>query len=341
MFYHITNHTKCRKVLPMKFHPHWWCKNGPSQTIASMYFPRIKKSFISSDHVISLSEGDQTVVHESNPNMTNDIFIFVHGLTGSAESRCVSRLAAYFLDMGYGVVRVNLRGCGVGRHLSKEICHAGRSDDLLEMVKYFSKRYPNSRIHCMGFSMGANLLLKMACGKSNPYLDRLRSIVAISPPIDLKECVTYLGGKSSRWLDYYFVKTLIKLSTNHHKPYKLPPEKIKSLYDFDNLITAKAAGFRDADEYYKFSSSAEDLHKLVCPALIVTAQDDPCVNFSIFNEVDSHPMVSFIGTKNGGHGAFLGHTGNKKELWLEKVIHLWLESSGLLRTTQVTNHFIG
>ncbi|NRA46363.1 MAG: alpha/beta fold hydrolase [Oligoflexales bacterium] len=195
------------------------------------------------------------------------------------------------------MVRINLRGCGVGRHLSKEICHAGRSEDLFEIVKYFHKRYPHSRIHCIGFSLGGNLLLKMASLTSASQIDQLSSVVAVSPPIDLKSCVTYLGAASRRWLDYYFVKTLVKLSKEHPIPYKIPSKNIGSLYEFDNLITAKVAGFRDADEYYEFSSSTGDLDKLACPTLILSAQDDPCVDFSIFENIDAHSMVSFIGTE--------------------------------------------
>ena len=317
----------------MKFHPHWWCKNGPMQTVASMYFPRVERTLTHNDHIITLSDGDSSLVHETNPYQTKDLFIIVHGLTGSAESRCVNRLANHFFIRRCGVVRVNLRGCGAGKHLSKEICHAGRSDDLLRIVRYFSKRYPKTRIHCIGFSLGGNLLLKMASSSNKCSLDQLASVVAVSPPIDLQNCVRYLGEAPRRWLDQYFVKTLIKLSREHHLPYKIPDKKIKSLYEFDNLVTSKIAGFSNADEYYQYSSSIDQLNRLICPTLIMSAKDDPCVNFSIFNRVDNHPMVSFIGTEYGGHGAYLGHTGKANEQWLERVIEMWLENNKLLEST--------
>lgn len=321
----------------MKFQPHWWCRNGSMQTIASMYFPRILEPLTSHDHIIKLSDGESTLVHESNPHHSKNLFILVHGLTGSAESRCVNRLAQHFYAFGHGVVRVNLRGCGAGRHLSKEICHAGRSEDLSDIINYFHTLYPKSSLHCIGFSLGGNLLLKMACKKRGLPLNQLSSVVAISPPIDLKNCVHYLSGRSQRWLDYYFVKTLIKLSKEHPTPYNIPNQKIRTLYDFDNLITAHVAGFRNADEYYEYSSSIHDLNKLSCPVLIISARDDPCVNFEIFARVKNLPMVSFIGTDNGGHGAYLGHTETTKELWLEKIIHLWLEKKVNLESAKITD----
>jgi hypothetical protein len=71
-------------------------------------------------------------------------------------------LSKSLVEKGYKVVRVNLRGCGSGKGLSKLPYHAGCSQDLFQVLESFKKNAPDSKVTLIGFSLGANVILKLA-----------------------------------------------------------------------------------------------------------------------------------------------------------------------------------
>jgi predicted alpha/beta-fold hydrolase len=119
------------------FEPHPWLRGGHAQTIVGRYWPLPRPSLDSSAHEIALPDGDRLLVLESTPpgwEGTRPTAMLVHGLAGCAEAPYMVRLASHLLAMGIRVVRVNLRGSGRGFGLARGIYHAGRSDDLREVV---------------------------------------------------------------------------------------------------------------------------------------------------------------------------------------------------------------
>jgi hypothetical protein len=82
---------------------------------------------------------------------------------------------------------------------------------------------------------------------------------------------------------------------------------IRTIYDFDDTITAPAFGFRDADHYYESASSAGFLEEIRLPALLIQAQDDPFIPFDVFENLrlDRNPHVILEAPPHGGHVAFL------------------------------------
>ena len=62
-------------------------------------------------------------------------------------------------------------------------------------------------------------------------------------------------------------------------------ERINSLFEFDDLITAADAGYKSAQDYYAGASSKPLLNKIKVPALIITAEKDPLVPFAVFENI--------------------------------------------------------
>ena len=109
--------------------------------------------------------------------------VMVHGLCGSHKSPYQVRMARKLAAKGIRAIRVNLRGCGSGRGLARNPYSAGCSNDIrcaLEQIKFEA---PESPILLMGFSLGGNIVLKLA-GElgSNALIER---VIAVSPPADL------------------------------------------------------------------------------------------------------------------------------------------------------------
>ena len=92
---------------------------------------------------------------------------------------------------------------------------------------------------------------------------------------------------------------------------------IRSVRGFDDAITARFCGFRDAADYYAQSSANRIIAHIRRPTLIVTAQDDPVVPFAAFEHpaIRENPFITLLAPKHGGHCAFIS-----KELGRGKIL---------------------
>ena len=52
---------------------------------------------------------------------------------------------------------------------------------------------------------------------------------------------------------------------------------MRSMRDFDDQITARYSGFRDAQDYYTQAAAARVVDRIAVPTLILHAQDDPFI----------------------------------------------------------------
>ncbi len=62
--------------------------------------------------------------------------------------------------------------------------------------------------------------------------------------------------------------------------------RVGTLTEFDDLITAKHNGWRDAAEYYAVNSSAQFLPRITVPTLVVHALDDPMIPAGPYRAID-------------------------------------------------------
>src|SRR6185369_10360703 len=151
------------------FRPHPFIRGGHLQTIAGAYLPHGLK-FGAKTHQVSLADGDCLALHEDDlgdslspehPTPSPTV-ILLHGLAGSHQSGYMLRASAKLRAQGISVFRLDLRGCGAGISLARHPLHAGRSEDAAAALDYVHRLCPNAPIHLIGFSMGANIILKLA-----------------------------------------------------------------------------------------------------------------------------------------------------------------------------------
>jgi len=85
--------------------------------------------------------------------------------------------------------------------------------------------------------------------------------------------------------------------------------KVRTLVEFDDLITAKHNGWRDAAEYYALNSSAQFLPRIGVPTLVVHSMDDPMIAPGPYEAIDwalleATTPVRRAFTRHGGHVGF-------------------------------------
>lgn len=314
----------------MDFEPFQILRSGFSQTLASAFWPTSRKGLRRASVVsVPLPDGDVLKGHFSEANTSlpdSPIAILVHGLTGSSHSNYMIRVSRILNRLGVGVLRINLRGCGIGFGHAHFPYHSGRSEDIREVLNFLSQKYPMSKLYLIGFSLGGNIVLKLGGEIGKFPVRNLEKIVAISPPVDLAQSAAHLRRRSNLIFDRYFVEKLkydIWRQARVMRSFSPPkwPAKM-SLSDIDELYTAPRSGFKNAKDYYAQCSSGPMLKQISSPTLILMAKDDPVVDFNSIRNFQMGVSTSLCSPDFGGHVGFFSKKTkeNPTYYWMDHLI---------------------
>jgi uncharacterized protein len=307
------------------FRPHPLFRNPHAQTILGG-FGRRSAPYRAARHETLLSDGDRILLHDDAPpgwREGDPAVLLLHGLGGSHASPYVVGTAMKMNARGIRTFRMDLRGWGAGISLARSPMHAGRSEDAAAALAWIADRCPASPLFVVGFSLGGNMVLKMAgeMGPSAP--ERLEGVIAVAPPIDLAATCRNLACGWNSLYDRAFVRGLMRhlrtrrrlLPEARHIELPRPP---RGIYEFDELVTAPLSGFTGADDYYARSSSGLFLERIHTPTLIIAAADDPLVPAMLFDDCPRSAAVEVHITEHGGHVGYLGAGGGDPDRrWLD------------------------
>lgn len=263
--------------------------------------------------------------------------VLVHGLEGSSESSYMLGTAECALAAGFNVIRMNQRNCGGTEHLTPTLYNSGLSRDYQAIVRELIHRYALLEIFAAGFSMGGNLVLKMAGEMGSAAPPQLGGVCAVAPSIDLAACADACAEPQNRIYQWYFVGRLME---RIRRKALLFPERytldgigpIRTIREFDDAITAPCCGFRNADDYYYRSSSLRVVTEIRVPTLVVTAQDDTLVPFHSFRDpaLSANPHITLVAPPHGGHCGFISASDGPERFWVElRIVEFCLEHSRL------------
>lgn len=315
------------------FEPHPWLRGGHLQTVAGRYLPGQAVRLRSRYHEVEATGGDRLSVLETIPPgwaRGGPVVVMVHGLAGCARAPYVVRVARKLVALGLRVVRMNLRGAGSGFGVARGIYHSGRTEDLRAVVTWLTRRAPGSPVALLGFSLGGNLVLKLAAeaAAEEPLLG-LDSVLAANPPIDLAACCRAINNPVNRLYDRNFLRLLRRKVAQLHNVFpELGPVDLsfaQTLYDFDHNYTAPRNGFASADEYYERCSAAPRIQQIAVPGLVVHAEDDPFIPAESFRTTAFPAHVQLELVESGGHiGYFSRHRHHGDHRWLDARLAAWL-----------------
>ena len=191
--------------------------------------------------------------------------IIVHGLEGSSDSTYMLGIAAKGLALGMNVVRMNQRNCGGTEALAPTLYHSGRSQDIAAVAQNLIEHDKISRLALAGYSMGGNLVLKLAgeWGGSGP--DQFRAVAAVCPAVNLAASADALHLPSNRLYEQYF---LWKLGGRLRSKALCIPAHSTSRVSVESAVCA--------------NSTTESLHSIVAsPELSITTTVPPPLTSSI------------------------------------------------------------
>lgn len=275
---------------------------------------------------VELPDGDYLDL-EFSLKEQGDIVAVFHGLAGCIRSPYIQGSFNTLSSSGFRPVLMHWRGCGGEPNRLARAYHSGASDDIAWFVNYLRKRFPRSRLFALGFSLGANALLKYL-GESGTN-SRLTGAIAVSPPLVLAEGANQLNRGFARVYQRYLLGLLRAQHEKKRRSYPslgLPvagPE-LNSFWKFDDALTAPLHGYKDVHDYYTKCSARPYLQSIVTPTHILSARDDPFFTADIFpdaSELSTHTTLELA--QKGGHVGFLDQRGR----WLDK--HVATTMSGL------------
>jgi predicted alpha/beta-fold hydrolase len=277
---------------------------------------------------VPLPDGDHIALRVSTPatwSPQKTTVLLIHGLCGCSRSPYLLRLTRKLSARGLRTVRMNLRGCGEGAPLARQFNHAGRSDDLREVLAFMTREHPSSAIVLVGFSLSGNIALKLAGELGDAAKNLLRRLIAVCPPIDLVACSRRLSAPGNWFYRRYFCKNLARTVAARHARFPdLPPAELPSrfdLFEFDNSYTAPQCGFDDASDYYRRSSAAPLVSRIRVPCEILFADDDPLIDSTSLDNTSVPEGVRVLHSARGGHMGFLGRPGSPMGYhWLDSFL---------------------
>jgi uncharacterized protein len=317
-------------LMPEGFMPRRWLRGGHAQTLAGNFLPRTNRLAPPEERLFSLEDGAQVRCHchWQGQRESATTLVIVHGLEGSSASQYVIGTANKAFAAGMNVVRMNMRNCGGTEKLCQTLYHSGMSADVGAVAKALIPEDRLSRIALAGFSMGGNLVLKLAgeWGRDNTAPRQLIAVAGISPAMDLAASAEALHWPQNRVYEWKFLWGLQRRMTRKAAlfpdRFAKPPRFWRSLRDFDEHVTAPYSGFTGADDYYARASSAQVVGHIRVPALVIHSSDDPFIKLTAETRAKllANPHITYFETSHGGHCAFLADPNGYDGRWAERQI---------------------
>jgi len=310
-----------------KFKPAWWLTNAHFQTLAAKLFRR-KQKLTTNTETLELPDGDfidLAWTEHPKPNNTRPIVVILHGLEGSKDSHYAKGMLNAIKNRGWVAVLMHFRGCSGKPNRQASSYHSGDIRDISYLTEHLMARYQQCVFSVLGFSLGGNVLTRyLAQVPNNPY----RSAAVICAPLDLASCSARINQGFSRLYQKYLLQmlkdsTLEKIAKkiiNNIKTTQL--ETIKTIYDFDEQVTAPLNGFTNAQDYYQKASGNQVMEKIKQPCLFIHSEDDPFLNHHSSLPPQKLPEhLTFEVSTHGGHVGFIhGNNPFKPQYWLEQRV---------------------
>jgi len=297
-------------ILQSNYKPPFLLKNGFIATVFSGLARRV--AIKQQRERIILKDQDFLDLDWSySTKKTNKLIILLHGLEGHGQRPYVTGAAKLFNNNDVDAVCVNFRGCSGHNNLKYYSYHSGATSDLEEVISHVTLNKKYTQVYLKGISLGANIILKYL-GERNNLPKEVKAAVAVSVPCNLSGSAQTLHTLKNKLYHDRFLKHLVKRLKEKQAlfPDKLSKEaidSIKTLYDFDNVYTAKAHGFKNGQDYYKKCASLQYLKNIQVPTLIINALNDSFLSQGCYpvNEAKSSRFLYLETPKYGGHSGFV------------------------------------
>jgi predicted alpha/beta-fold hydrolase len=295
------------------YSPAWWIPGGHLQTLWGKLFRR-QTSAPTVLERWNTPDSDFLEIHRLAAQRDSPRLLLLHGLEGTVRSHYAQALLNEAGRRGWGADLLIFRSCGSELNRTRRFYHSGETGDIGFVLDRILDEFPASPLALAGVSLGGNVLLKFLGERGEDLPSQLKAAAAISVPFDLARSARRINRGFSRFYQRFFLNSLRKKA--QEKAFRFPdlaPQAriaaLRTLEDFDNLITGPLHGFRDAQDYYARSSSLPYLKSIKLTTLLFSAVDDPMLPAEVLDEVREaardNPALVVDFVDKGGHAGFI------------------------------------
>lgn len=263
-------------------------------------------------------DGDELELHRTEPvgerASHGGRLLVLHGLEGTIRSHYLRGILALARQQGWSADSLIFRTCNGVTTRARRLYHSGETTDLDYVVRRLVSEHPGQPLALAGFSLGGNVLLKWLGEQGEGAPREVRATAAVSVPFDLERGARHIERGFARVYTRHFLRTLrakarVKLERDPGLFDATALERARTLFDFDDAVTAPVHGFEGASDYYRRSSSLQFLASIRRPTLLLSAYDDPFLPPAVLHEADrvanGNPNLCVEFHRHGGHVGFV------------------------------------
>jgi uncharacterized protein len=307
---------------PSAFRPAWWVRGPHLQTLWGKLARRVRPVPTRAERW-DTPDGDflDVVRLPADPARFDPAraprLLLLHGLEGGAQSHYAHGMFAEAQRRGWAMDLMIHRSCGPELNRQRRFYHSGETGDVALVVARIADAFPDAPLAIAGVSLGGNQLVKFLGEHGSAVPPNVRRAIAISVPYDLARGSRHINRGFSRVYERHFLRSLVRKVEAKLAVYpdliareRLP--NVRTLWDFDDVLTGPVHGFTGADDYYARSSALRFLAGVRVPTLLLSAIDDPFLPAAVLDEVRAvaaaNPALSIEFPAHGGHVGFVGGT---------------------------------
>jgi uncharacterized protein len=232
-------------------------------------------------------------------------------------------------EAGWHGVVPHFRSCSGPLNLAPRFYHLADSDEVDWVLRRLRAAHQGP-IVAVGVSLGGNVLLRWL-GERGADAAFLAAAAAISTPLDVHAGGRALGQGFALVYTMSFLKTLKKkgLQKLSQYPGLFDREAMlasRTMYDYDNVVTAPLHGFRNADDYWTRATTRPLLPDIVVPTLVLNARNDPFLPYTALpTHADVSSAIELDQPEAGGHVGFMTGPFPGRMDWLPRRVFSFLE----------------
>lgn len=316
-----------------RYVPAWWVPGPHAQTLWARFFRR-PPAVPARVERWETPDDDFVELHRVDAPAGAPRLVVLHGLEGGSRSHYVWGLFDEARRRGWGADLLVFRSCGPEPNRARRFYHSGETEDLALVLDRLAAEHPGSPLLLTGVSLGGNVLLKFLGERGDAVPAAVRAAAAVSVPYDLGRGARHINRGFARVYERHFLRSLRRkaLAKLDRYPNLVAAERLaaaRTLWDFDDVLTAPVHGFAGADDYYQRSSALRFLAGIRRPTLLLSAADDPFLPAAVLDEVREiardTPALELEFVSRGGHVGFVGgRVPWRAEYYAERRVVGWL-----------------
>ena len=314
------------------YHAPTWLRGGHAQTIYPYFLRRPSVPF-RRERVIT-ADGDFWDFDWLDAKAIDGapLVVLFHGLEGGSASHYARALMELLAERGWRGVIPHFRGCGGEPNKLPRAYHSGDHEEVGGMLAAVRERAPGTPLYAVGVSLGGSALLNWLARHRDAAARLVRGAAAVSAPLDLAAAGAAIDRGLNRIYTRHFLSTLKpkSIAMARRFPGRISEDavrQVRTMWAFDEAVTAPLHGFAGADDYWNRASSKPLLRDVRVPTLVLNARNDPFIPAGSLPRQDQvSEAILLEQPAHGGHAGFASGPFPGHVRWLPRRLVEFFES---------------